>query len=378
MKTETYRDRLIKLGWFLGVGLVFYLFFAYALPLLLPFVAAFLFAVMLKSPAEWIAKHLHLPRRMVSTVLVTGLYILLALLVLLCGSKVVDFAGSAVARYNGRIVPAVQDITAALGAFVEKLDPSLVSILEELSSNLIGSLGAKVASLSTSLLSGVVTNLPSLLLKVLFAIIATYFMALDYGVLRRGIQRRMEPALYGKVSTGFSYFCKTIGTYLRSYGLIFLVTFGELALGLLVVGIDNSFLIALLIALFDILPVVGSGMIMLPWALITLIRGYTARGIGLMIVYLVVVIARQFQEPAIVGDRVGLHPLVTLMAMFIGYQLFGGLGLWGVPILCALLQALDRDGVIRLFPYQDVPEELAEEKPKVGLLEKIKKLSKKI
>lgn len=364
MKTETYKNNLIKLCWFLGLGLVIYLFFDFALPLLLPFLVAFLFAVMLKKPAEYLSKKLRLPRRMVSTLLVTLLFVFLAFLILLCGSKLVDFAGTAVARYNGRIVPAVKDITAVLTAFLEKLDPTLVTMLQKFSTDLISTLGAKVASLSTALLSGIVTDVPSLLLKVLFCIIATYFIALDYGVLRRGIQRRMEPALYTKISTAFSYFCKTIGTYLRSYGLIFLITFAELSLGLFLVGIDNCLLIALLIALFDILPVVGSGMVMLPWALITLIRGDIPTGIGLLIVYLVVVIARQFQEPAIVGERVGLHPLVTLIAMFIGYRLFGGLGLWGIPILCALLQALDQDGFIRLFPYQELPEEPEEEKRK--------------
>lgn len=354
MKTETYRDKLLKLCWWLGLGLVGYLFFAYALPVLLPFMAAFLLAAALKTPAEALSKALRLPRRMVSTVLVTVVFVLLACLLLLCGSKLVDFAHTAVARYNGRIVPAMEEIIAALSRFLEELDPGLVSLLKESSGNLIRALGDKVAALSGALLSGLVTDLPPVLLKVLFAIIATYFMALDYGEIRLGIQRRMKPEQYGKLSAALAYFYRTIGTYLRSYGLIFLLTFGELSLGLFLVGVDNSLLIALLIALFDILPVVGSGMVMLPWALVTLLRGHTAMGIGLMAVYLVVVIARQFQEPAIVGERVGLHPLVTLMAMFVGFSLFGGLGLWGLPLLCALLQALDADGVMPLFPRTQV------------------------
>ena len=155
--------------------------------------------------------------------------------------------------------------------------------------------------------------------------------------------------------------------------MIFLITFGELAAGLFLVGIDHCLLIALLIALFDILPVVGSGMIMLPWALITLIRGNTPTGIGLLAVYLVVVIARQFQEPAIVGEQVGLHPLVTLMAMFIGYRLFGGLGLWGVPITCAMLQSLEKDGIIHIFPTRELPEEPEEKPRRKNILEKFKK-----
>ena len=366
MKIDAYRDKLIRIGYFLGIGLLFYFFFAYALPLLLPFLLAFLFAVLLKAPADWLAQRLRLPNRLVRTVLVTLFFVLLAVLCLFCGSQLISFARTAV-------VPALQDITAALSRFFEQMDPQLVSLLQDFSSNLVNTLGEKVAQWSTALVSGAMTGLPSMLLEVLFMVIATYFISLDFGILRRGIQRRMEQKRFDTLSTGFSYFCRTIGKYLRSYSLIFLITFGELAAGLFLVGVDHCLLIALLIALFDILPVVGSGMIMLPWALITLIRGNTPTGIGLLAVYLVVVIARQFQEPAIVGEQVGLHPLVTLMAMFIGYRLFGGLGLWGVPITCAMLQSLEKDGIIHIFPTRELPEEPEEKPRRKNILEKFKK-----
>ena len=366
MKIDAYRDKLIRIGYFLGIGLLFYFFFAYALPLLLPFLLAFLFAVLLKAPADWLAQRLRLPNRLVRTVLVTLFFVLLAVLCLFCGSQLISFARTAV-------VPALQDITAALSRFFEQMDPQLVSLLQDFSSNLVNTLGEKVAQWSTALVSGAMTGLPSMLLEVLFMVIATYFISLDFGILRRGIQRRMEQKRFDTLSTGFSYFCRTIGKYLRSYSLIFLITFGELAAGLFLVGVDHCLLIALLIALFDILPVVGSGMIMLPWALITLIRGNTPTGIGLLAVYLVVVIARQFQEPAIVGEQVGLRPLVTLMAMFIGYRLFGGLGLWGVPITCAMLQSLEKDGIIHIFPTRELPEEPEEKPRRKNILEKFKK-----
>ena len=117
MKIDAYRDKLIRIGYFLGIGLLFYFFFAYALPLLLPFLLAFLFAVLLKAPADWLAQRLRLPNRLVRTVLVTLFFVLLAVLCLFCGSQLISFARTAVARYNGRIVPALQDITAALSRF---------------------------------------------------------------------------------------------------------------------------------------------------------------------------------------------------------------------------------------------------------------------
>lgn len=82
MKIDAYRDKLIRIGYFLGIGLLFYFFFAYALPLLLPFLLAFLFAVLLKAPADWLAQRLRLPNRLVRTVLVTLFFVLLAVLCL--------------------------------------------------------------------------------------------------------------------------------------------------------------------------------------------------------------------------------------------------------------------------------------------------------
>lgn len=86
------------------------------------------------------------------------------------------------------------------------MDPQLVSLLQDFSSNLVNTLGEKVAQWSTALVSGAMTGLPSMLLEVLFMVIATYFISLDFGILRRGIQRRMEQKRFDTLSTGFSYF----------------------------------------------------------------------------------------------------------------------------------------------------------------------------
>ena len=107
---------------------------------------------------------------------------------------------------------------------------------------------------------------------------------------------------------------------------------------------------ALLVSVFDILPILGSSMITLPWSIFLLITGDYRRGIVMFIVYLVVVIIRQFIEPKIVGEHVGLHPLITLMAMYVGTRLFGGVGLFGFPLVCAVIVQLQNAGFLNLFP----------------------------
>ena len=127
------------------------------------------------------------------------------------------------------------------------------------------------------------------------------------------------------------------------------ITFVELAVGLTVIGVENSVLIAFLIALFDILPVLGTGGIMIPWTILTALQGDYALALGLLLVYLFVTVVRNILEPKIVGGQIGVHPVVTLAGMFVGAQLFGVLGLFGFPIGLSLLRHLNESGAIKVF-----------------------------
>ena len=108
-------------------------------------------------------------------------------------------------------------------------------------------------------------------------------------------------------------------------------------------------LVALLIAIFDILPVLGTGGIMIPWAVLSLLGGEITRGLSLLALYLIVTVIRNIIEPKIVGKQIGLHPVLTLMSMFVGTTLFGVVGLFGLPILLSLLRYLNEQGTISLY-----------------------------
>ncbi len=336
------------------LGLIF-LGFKYVLPLLMPFLLAFIFSVLLKTPSEFLSKKLRIGRRFVSTVLVTLLFILLAVLTLLIGSELFTFARTSVSQFNTVIIPTVESLTDTASRWTSHLDPNVVSVLEGLVDSVLLSLRSKVAEISTRLVTGIMSALPSSFLNVLFMIIATYFISLDFGLLRWAVARRIKEEDYNKIIAGLDYCKTTVGRMLRSYILIMFITFVEQAIGLTILGVEYSVLIAMVIAVFDILPVVGSGTIMLPWAVVSLITGDIKRGIGLLVLYTIITVIRQIIEPRIVGDHVGLHPLLTLMCMFVGLRVFGGLGLLGLPILCAVLVGLERDGVITLFPKRKIP-----------------------
>ena len=88
---------------------------------------------------------------------------------------------------------------------------------------------------------------------------------------------------------------------------------------------------------------------MIPWTVLTAITGDYRMAVGLLLIYLVITVIRNIVEPKIVGSQLGLHPVVTLVSMFVGVQFFGVIGLFGFPILLSLLRHLDENGVIHIF-----------------------------
>lgn len=346
---------LIKFAyWAVLLGLIF-MGFRYVLPLLMPFLLGFLFSALLRVPARFLSQKLKINRQLVTTLLVTLFFMLLGMLTLLIGSELSTFARTAVSRFNTVIVPAVESLTETASKWAKRLDPNVISALEGITDSLLLSLRAKIAEISTGVVTGIMSGLPSSLLNVLFMIIATYFISLDFGFLRWAIARRIPEENYHKLTASLEYCKTTVGRLLRSYVLIMCITFAEQFVGLTILGVDYSILIAMAIAVFDILPVVGSGTVMLPWAVFSLVTGDYKRGVGLLVLYVIITVIRQIIEPRIVGDHVGLHPLLTLGCMFVGYRVFGGVGLLGLPFLCAVLVGLERDGIITLFPQRDIP-----------------------
>ena len=355
------------------LGLVF-LGFKYVLPLLMPFLLAYLFSLLLHKPTDYLSKRLKIGRRLVAAVLVTLFYLLLAVLALLVGSELFTFARDAVSRFNTVIIPSVEALTEWASRWTRRLDPNVISVLEGMENSLLLSLRSKVAEISTRVVTGIMSGVPSGFLNVLFMVIATYFISLDFGLLRWAVARRIKAETYEKIIAGAAYLNTTLGRLARSYLLIMCITFVEQAIGLTILGVDYSILIAMAIAVFDIFPVVGSGTIMLPWAVSSLVTGDMKRGVGLLVMYVIITIVRQSIEPRIVGDHVGLHPLLTLMCMFVGFRVFGGVGMLGLPILVAVLNGLENDGVITLFPKRELPlPEDAQKRKKRPFLKKLQK-----
>ena len=181
------------------------------------------------------------------------------------------------------------------------------------------------------------------MIELLFAVISSFFFIIDYEGICEYAKKRLPKKAVGVMADMRDKFFVIALRYIRSYTIIMIITFGELLLGFIIIGAKNAAVYALLIAIFDVLPVVGTGAVMIPWAIFELLRGNVGYGMGLLIIWGAVTVVRNVIEPKIVGKQVGLHPLVALIAMFVGTKLFGFVGLILLPLSLSIVLSVVRD-----------------------------------
>lgn len=338
------------------IVVLIYLLLKYGLGLIAPFLIALTIAFILKTPARFIAAKIKIPYKLVVIVLVLIFYGIIGILIALLGLKLFSLFADLIPQlpsiYESQMLPFMTSIFANIENQIYLLDPTLQSALNTYFKQFTQSVGESISGFSVYLLtavSGFASALPIFFIKTLMMVIASFFIAADYDMIVRFIMRQFSPRAKELILQIKVYVVGTLFVYIRSYLLIVFITFTELSIGLSILGLEKAILIALLIAIFDVLPVLGTGGIMVPWTIIEIIRGNYSLAIGLFIVYVIVTIVRNIIEPRIVGKRIGLHPVVILIAMFVGAQLFGALGLFGFPITLSLLCHLNRTGAIKLY-----------------------------
>lgn len=336
--------------------LLVYIVIQHGLGLISPFLCAFVIAYFLKVPARFIARKTGIPYKPVVLLLVLLFYSTVGTLIALLGIKLITSTTTFVAAlptfYATEIEPSFRTLFDGIEQTIFRMDPAMIAALNNMFTQLVQSIGELVTSLSVKAvgtLSGYATSLPGQFVKMLLMIISTFFIAGDYDMLAGFVLRQVTGKTKTLVLSIKEYVAGTLFVCIRSYALIITLTFVELSVGLTILGVPNSIAIALMIAVFDILPVLGTGGIMIPWMILAAVQGDFTLSVGLLVIYLVITVIRNIIEPKIVGSQIGLHPIVTLVSMFVGVQLFGVIGLFGCPIFLSLLRHLNDTGAIRIF-----------------------------
>ena len=358
----------------------------YAFGVLSPFIIAMFIAMLLQRPVNYVIEKTKIPRGIVSTVAVLLVVFVFGTIIGLILSKIFSelksffnyimlqldnaplFASQLKDWVNTHftLLPDSirQNIISTVANLIDKIQGvdtgSSSSAAAAVASSDTAAKGFDFSSFSSPLsaLWGTAKQIPSILVGTIVGIVCCCFMTSDYHTLRSLIMTQAGKRADAFIRTKQIIF-STLGKMIRAYGLIMCITFLEMVLGLSILKLfgiyENGYIFAIAL---DIVPVLGTGTVLIPWAIWMFFSGNVAMGIGLLVIYGVITVVRQIIEPKLVASQLGLPAFVTLMAMYIGSQLFGFVGLFLLPMTVMLLKVLNDDGVIHIFKVP--PEEAAE------------------
>ncbi len=383
---EKRKGTLINLCFFGLVGAIYYFFLKYAFWLVAPFVFAFLIAMFLQKPIRAISKKTKIKKGIIGAIAVLLIIAILVSAVVLVGYRVVvEFRG-----FGQYIMQKIENLPqfisyaeswvldkiaflpdsiekTATDAITEFVDNLLLAANAEHSELVSGKsepsgLGGFDLSMLVTPLGGLwstAKQIPAILTAVLISIIACFFITCDYDNITSLIKNNVSEAHENAIVKTKRLFGDILGKMFKSYVTIIFITFCEISIGLNIlklIGVYNGgyiLVISICTALLDILPVLGTGTVLVPWAVISLFTGNYGLGIGLLVVYALITVIRQILEPHLVAMNVGLPPIVTLAGMYLGLQIFGVVGIFIVPITFFLLKALNDEGIIHLWGRQN-------------------------
>lgn len=330
---------------------------------LFPFLAAFAVAALLAGAVKFITERTHIKRGIVAVTTVLFFYILLAAVLYFAGSYLVrliyDLTRELSVFFSDTVVPVMQRFY----QWVERLSVVFYPVgqtektqgLQDVgaeSAQTIKNAGKLMSGISDGVIdgvSGMAAGIPGFFMKLLIAVIATVFMELEFPEIKAFLKRQIPAEYQRAFRDGKNYVTGTMGKCILSYCLIFGITFAELTAGLFLLGIKNAFAIAFIIAVLDILPVLGTGTVLIPWAVLAFASGRISTGVGVFGLYLVITVVRNLIEPKLVGKQMGLSPVIMLPCMLIGLKFFGIIGLFVVPLLVSFLKQLNNRGIIKIF-----------------------------
>ncbi len=350
MNIQKKRDFLINLAYWAVVVAGVYLAFEYLVPISVPCI----FGIMIAWLVVWISRKLHCSHKLFRiglTLLIYGVIGLVVTLLAVKGAAVVSDLIKWLPRvYEKKLLPFVTTIYEWFVQTVRLLDPALISALEMLMESALSALKNLISSLSgvaVNLVSIVATGVPNLVLSLLTMIFSTIFTVADYENISAFVGEHIPQSARKLLENIWVYLRDTLFVVIRSYVLIMLLTFTELSILFSIFGIEQAVVKAAAIAVMDILPILGTGGVMIPWFVISLVLGHTALGLKLLLIYAIVTVVRNYVEPRIVGAQLGLHPIITLVAMFVGLRLFGFWGLFGLPVGISFLWKQRNDAKIK-------------------------------
>lgn len=305
-----------------------------------PFLIAFILSIIIEPFIRLLVKKLRFPRKLASVLSVLFILLLIILVITLIVSKLVTEAKDLFEVLPTLLNDAYLSILALQqnNQFIELPEEVITFLSDQLA--VVISYMANFANNMVKYIFNTAISLPSVLIFLVITIISTYFMLGDKENFKGTIKRQLPDNWYNKMIYIKTDILSSILKLFRAYLMIMTVTFSELLIGFSIMGIKYALFLAAIIAILDIMPVLGTGGVIIPWAIYSLTVGNIRLAISLFILYVVILVVRQILEPKIIGAQIGVHPLLTLASIYIGLKVLGASGLILGPITLLTIKSI--------------------------------------
>ena len=316
-----------------------WLFSRYLLPIALPFLLALLLALAAEPLVNVLHRRLHLPRGVASGIGVVIALLMAVLMVLTLGALLLRQLRSlsgVLPNLGETALAGLQSLESFLLQMAEKapatVSPILISRVEGVFSN--GSeVINQVLGKAFSLASGILTRIPDSAFGFGTWILASFMTSVKLPQIRNLLKNKLPQSWKERYLPAFRRLKQNLSGWLFAQLKLTGITFLILCAGFFLLRIPYAPLWALLICFVDALPILGTGTVLIPWSLVCFLQGDTWQALGLLGIYAIAAVLRSVLEPKLIGKQLGLDPLVTLFAMYAGYQLWGIFGMLFAPLL---------------------------------------------
>ena len=334
---------------------IFYVAFRYLLRWLLPFLLALAISALLEPLICWCRKRLHLQRGFTAAVATIGCVFLLGAGLFRLFTAILQQASALLTQLPlllAELPPLLQHWQLRLlefcAAFGEPLRGWSAALTSRISSGNLGLISEWSASLLAKLPS-VVSFLPELVLSFATTVLAVFYTSSCFPAIREFLLRQLPSRYHRDAKNVKRNVCLTIAKWLRAEATLWLLTFIVLLVGLMLLRVEFALLLAFLISFVDLLPVLGTGTVLLPWAALAFLLGRGTFSVGLLVLQLVLLLQRSILEPKLLAAQADLPPLAALLAMYLGFCSMGITGMILFPLLLLLVKQLQDAGCITIW-----------------------------
>ena len=358
-----------------------FLFFNYLFVWFLPFIIAWAISFFIQPIVNFLHSVLRIPKKIAAVFVLLLIFAIIGSLVFIIVDRLIyeltvlsrtfKIDSEAVTRYIDNFFIWIENILDKIpflssDDIVEQFRVQIYSMAE----TFLIEIGTFLASKVPAIITSIAVFLPSFLIFTIILIVSTFYICLDYTSINKFIMLQIPEKVRNVIIDIKNRFLEAIFKYLKAYLIIMLITYFELVTGFLIIGVKYAFLLAFFVALVDLFPIVGTGTVLIPWGIINILQKDYFTGFAILILYATITIIRQVIEPKIIGKSLGLYPVVTLIALYIGFNILGVFGMILFPVCLLILKNLNDEGRIRLWKNIDTQEENNDSNKKKNIFRK--------